>query len=118
MKEKSFEHKIKLYLENSGAWFVKYFANRNTRIGIPDILSCVEGYFLAIEVKAENGRPSHLQKYNVHRIQKAGGFAVILYPKNWNLFVELIKALKTGNLEQAFTLEDDINAELLQSLAN
>ena len=118
MKEKSFENQIKLYLTDCGAWFVKYFANRNTRIGIPDILSCVEGYFLAVEVKVEKNKPSNLQRYNVQRIQKAGGFAIILYPKNWNLFVELIKALKTGNLEQAFKLEDDINAESLQSLAN
>lgn len=59
--EKTFENKVKAFLESVGAWHVKFFANRMTRVGVPDILACVNGYFVAIEVKAQNGKPSELQ---------------------------------------------------------
>ena len=65
--EKNFENKIKKFLKDRGCWYVKYFANRNTRAGVPDILACVNSRFVAIEVKAENGKPTELQKWNVEQ---------------------------------------------------
>jgi Holliday junction resolvase len=69
---------------------VKYFANRNTRAGVPDILACVNGRFVAIEVKAENGKPTELQKWNVEQIKGSGGIAMILYPQDWERFAAMI----------------------------
>jgi Holliday junction resolvase len=88
--EKNFENKIKKFLKDRGCWYVKYFANRNTRAGVPDILACVNGRFVAIEVKAENGKPTELQKWNVEQIKKSGGIALILYPADWERFTALI----------------------------
>lgn len=88
--EKNFENKIKKFLKDRGCWYVKYFANRNTRAGVPDILACVNGRFVAIEVKAENGKPTELQKWNVEQIKKCGGLAVILYPQDWERFAAMI----------------------------
>lgn len=88
--EKNFENKIKKFLKDRGCWYVKYFANRNTRAGVPDILACVNGHFVAIEVKAENGKPTELQKWNVEQIKKSGGIALILYPADWERFAALI----------------------------
>lgn len=95
--EKQFENKIKRFLKDEGCWGVKFFANSFTRAGIPDLLYCVNGYFVAIEVKAENGTPSELQKYNVREIKKAGGIAVILYPKDFEDFKKLVKEIKRHN---------------------
>lgn len=92
-QEKTFENKIKKYLENKGCWYVKYFANSYTKSGIPDILACVNGFFVAIEVKAENGRPSELQIYNRDKIREAGGVSVILYPSQFAEFKEFIENL-------------------------
>lgn len=92
-EEKQFENKIKDYLKTKNAYFVKYFANRMTKSGIPDILASVNGYFVAIEVKAENGKPSELQKWNVQEIQKSGGFAIILRPSNFGMFKLMIDAI-------------------------
>ena len=92
--EKNFENKIKKFLKDRGCWYVKYFANRNTRAGVPDILACVSGRFVAIEVKAENGKPTELQKWNVVQIQNSGGIALILYPADWEQFVDLINRLQ------------------------
>lgn len=84
--EKNFENKIKRYLTDNGCWFVKYFANRMTKSGVPDLLICVRGTFLAVEVKAQNGKPSELQLYNRDEIRKAGGYSIILYPDQWEDF--------------------------------
>lgn len=91
--EKQFENKIKDYLKSKGCWHVKFFANGMTRSGIPDILACVNGRFVAIEVKAENGRPSKLQLWNVEKIKEANGIAVIAYPKDWEKLKQLIDDL-------------------------
>lgn len=91
--EKNFENKIKNYLKEHNCWYVKYFANRMTRVGVPDILACVNGFFVAIEVKAPNGKPSDLQLWNREQIRNAGGISIVLYPNQWNDFETLIHDL-------------------------
>ena len=88
--EKNFENKIKNYLKNNGCWYVKYFANRMTKSGIPDLLTCINGTFVAIEVKGPHGKPSELQLYNRDEIRKAGGICIILYPDQWEDFKLLV----------------------------
>lgn len=92
-QEKTFENKIKKYLDDKGCWYVKFFANSYTKVGVPDILACINGYFVAIEVKAENGRPSELQFYNRDKIRKSGGISIILYPSQFSEFKMLIEDL-------------------------
>lgn len=105
--EKLYENKIKKFLESEGAWFVKFFANRMTKEGIPDILACVNGYFVGIEVKAQNGRPSELQKYHCEQIRKSGGFAFVVYPSGWDQFKKFISDLKkdTYNRETSIVMK-------------
>lgn len=69
---------------------MKYFANSFTKAGIPDILACVNGYFVGVEVKAQNGRPSELQLHNIKKIREAGGFAMVLYPSGFEKFKQFI----------------------------
>lgn len=92
--EKSFENKIKDFLDRQGVWYVKFFANRMTKKGIPDILACINGYFVGIEVKAQNGKPSDLQIYRCEKIRKAGGFAFVLYPSGFDDFKKFVKELR------------------------
>lgn len=93
-QEKQFENKIKKYLNDNNIWHVKYFANGFTKSGIPDILACCNGHFLAIEVKAENGRPSELQLHHIEKIKQSGGHAVIVKPSQFEELKELIRELK------------------------
>ena len=95
-QEKSFENKIKAWLKTNNCYHVKFFANRMTKTGVPDILACVGGYFVGIEVKAQNGKPSPLQIYNVEQIRKSGGFAWIVYPSGWNQLKTILENLKRG----------------------
>ena len=91
--EKRFENKVKKFIEDHGGWYVKFFANRMTKEGIPDILACVNGYFVAIEVKAQSGHPSELQLHHCSKIRKAGGFAFVLYPSGFDDFKQFIHGL-------------------------
>jgi len=104
MKEKSFENKIKRYLKERGAYRVKYHGNYYSENGTPDILACVNGYFLAIEVKADNGKPTPLQLVKIEDIRKAGGFAYVVYPSGW----EKLKDIIDGLLIDKFNREESV----------
>lgn len=92
--EKTFENKVKKYIKDQNCWFVKFFANKMTKEGIPDILCCINGYFVALEIKAQNGKPSDLQIYHCNKINEAGGFAFILYPSGFERFKLFVDDLK------------------------
>lgn len=92
-QEKQFENKVKKYIESVGGWQVKFFANAYTKNGIPDILACVNGYFVGIEVKAQTGRYSDLQLYQIKKIRETGGFAFVLYPTGFEQFKKFVDDL-------------------------
>lgn len=90
-EEKNFENRVKKFLKSEGIFYVKYFANGYTQAGIPDILACHNGIFLGIEVKAEGGKLSELQKVKLREIAEAGGGAVVVFPSGFELFKKYIK---------------------------
>ena len=91
MNEKQFENKVKKFLKENNCWYVKYWGGSHfTRAGIPDIIACVNGHFVAIELKGSDGKPSELQKYNIRRINECNGTGVILYPEQFETFKLLI----------------------------
>ena len=47
-------------------------------------------------MKAPNGKPSELQLWNIEKIKSAGGIAMVLYPKDFDDFKDLIHRLKEG----------------------
>lgn len=89
--EKNFENKVKKFLKDAGCYYVKFFANRNTQAGIPDLLCCIAGRFIAIEVKADNGHPSPLQLEHQREIRQADGICIILYPDQFDQFKEFVQ---------------------------
>lgn len=87
-QEKNFENKVKAWLKDSGAWFIKYWAGTPyTKEGIPDILACINGVFYGIEIKAPNGKPTVIQLVTLCKIREAGGKGILLYPKDWSGFI-------------------------------
>lgn len=56
--------------------------------GIPDLILCLKGKFIAIELKKEDGKPSELQLYNIEKIKQSGGQAFILRPSEFEKFKE------------------------------
>lgn len=89
--EKQFENKVKRFLKEQGVYYLKYWAGAvYTKSGIPDLLICCEGVFIAVELKAKNGKPSDLQLFNLRKIERAGGFSFLLYPDKFESFKQFI----------------------------
>nr|DAY93562.1 MAG TPA: Nuclease [Caudoviricetes sp.] len=74
-------------------WYTKIWGGGFQKSGIPDLICCVNGVTVAVEIKASNGRPSELQKLNVSRINHSGGVGVFLYPEGFEQFKELLKGV-------------------------
>lgn len=97
-KESYFQKKIMKYLEglkSSGEdiFFWKEQAGPYQRKGIPDIIVCLKGNFIALEVKRPYiGRPSPLQNETIGKIKAAGGKAALVSTAGdvKKLFEELI----------------------------
>ena len=48
------------------------------RAGTPDILACVRGRFVALEVKTPTGRLAPIQEHQLARIKEAGGVVAVV----------------------------------------
>jgi hypothetical protein len=61
--------------------------------GTPDILLCICGRFIGLELKAENGKASRLQEIKLQAIAKSGGLGIVAYPSTWKDVYELLEDL-------------------------
>ena len=46
--------------------------------GIPDIIVCIGGRFIALEVKTQKGKTTPLQNAAIRKIRSSGGFAFVV----------------------------------------
>jgi hypothetical protein len=51
--------------------------------GTPDLLCCIAGRFVAIELKSDEQEPDALQAYTLNLIAEAGGIGMVVNPVNW-----------------------------------
>ena len=79
MKETDIVRAILKYLKTvPGCFAWKEHGGMYGTAGIPDIISCLDGRFLAFEVKTESGKPTKLQEATIRKIISAGGTALIV----------------------------------------
>ena len=97
--ESQLTSQIKNLLKSKGAYCEKIFGGGYQASGIPDILCCYRGYFLAIEVKSPTGkgRASDIQKLKIKAIRDAGGVAFIT--DNIEDVERVLNFIDDGNLE-------------------
>ncbi|MBK8455635.1 MAG: hypothetical protein IPL34_20355 [Thiofilum sp.] len=73
-------------------WYYK--AQEVGRRGIPDIIACVNGLFVALELKAEGEVPTPLQAMMLANMVKAGSKkAVVVMPSTWPAILDEVKEL-------------------------
>jgi hypothetical protein len=82
--------KIKDLLKANRVWYFLPGNNGYGMNGIPDIIAIVEGKFVGIEVKAETGRLTELQKKRGDEIIQAGGLYVVVRGSNEIIKIEQI----------------------------
>lgn len=52
------------------------------RSGVPDVVCCYRGVFVAIECKAGNNKPTGLQELEMAKIRQAQGFVLVVNEDN------------------------------------
>lgn len=107
-EEKNFENKIKRYLESVGVYAlgldyknkpvpaVGYYEKRwgggmFTKAGLPDMHICIHGKSIEVEIKAERGRTSNLQRQILAQINDSGGYGLVVYPRDFEAFKQNIE---------------------------
>ena len=79
MKEKDIVESIKRYLQaKQDLFFWKEHGGQFGTAGIPDIIVCYKGKFIAFECKRPGGRPTLLQKITMNKIERAKGIAKLV----------------------------------------
>jgi len=76
MSESVIQNKIIKYLNSKGAYTIKTITTN--RSGSPDIICCLNGLYVALEVKTEKGITSALQEHHMEQIRKSGGISAVV----------------------------------------
>lgn len=112
-QEKSFEEKLKKWLESEGIYPLgtpkqdmtvtpcgfyckRWGGGKYTKAGLPDMQIVVNSINIEVELKAPNGRPSPLQIQKINQIDDAGCIGVVLFPKDFENFKRLISFIKNN----------------------
>jgi len=80
--EKKVKDKVVKILKAHGVYYFFPATFGMGRSGVPDIICCFQGRFLAIECKAGNNKPTALQERELSAIAEAGGDAFVINENN------------------------------------
>ena len=114
--EKNFENRLKEWLKSEGIYPLgiekqkitvtpcgyyekRWGGGQFTKSGLPDMHIVIKGISIEAELKQATGRPSDLQVIKIQRIIESGGIAFILYPKDFELFKDLINEIIRENYD-------------------
>jgi Holliday junction resolvase len=86
--------KVVKILRDEGVYYFFPATHGYGRSGVPDIICCVTGKFLAIECKAGKNKPTALQIHEIEQIRLAGGVALVANEDNWESVREIIRSLR------------------------
>lgn len=81
-------------LKSEGVYYFFPATHGYGRSGVPDIIACVNGFFLAIECKAGTNKPTALQVREIESIRKAGGVAIVANEENWDTVRALVRSMR------------------------
>ena len=93
--EKKVKDKIVSVLKDEGVYYFFPATHGYGRSGVPDIIACVNGHFLAIESKAGGGKLTALQVREIEHIRRCGGVAVVANEENWDMVRPLVRELSS-----------------------
>jgi len=94
--ESKVKKRVREVLDKLGIYHFMPPANGFGRAGIPDIIACMDGHFIAIECKAGKGTTTALQNRELDRIHNAGGTTYIARESNINELQQLLREKRSG----------------------
>ena len=87
--------RLKKQLDELGIYHFSPYQAGMGRAGVPDVIGCYEGRFVAFECKAGNNKPTALQEREMNAIRTAKGLAFVINEENVNQLKELLQWTKT-----------------------
>jgi len=94
--ESKVKKRVREVLDKLGIYHFMPPANGFGRAGIPDIIACMDGHFIAIECKAGSGKTTALQDRELDRIHNAGGTTYIARESNIDELQQLLREKRSG----------------------
>ena len=85
---------VKKILDDFGAYHFSPLTAGYGRSGVPDIIVCYKGRFIAIECKAGKGKLTALQEYNIEQIKRNQGLAIVINEGNIEALLTLVKEIE------------------------
>jgi len=92
--EAKVKKKVIATLKDAGVYYFYPVMSGYGSSGIPDIIVCCSGKFLAIECKAGANKPTALQERNMQQIRDNGGVAIVVNEENLNAVQEVLVTLQ------------------------
>jgi Holliday junction resolvase len=92
--ETKVKRKVTLILNKYDAYYFFPPSNGFGRAGIPDIIACYRGQFIAIECKAGKNITTALQRRELGAIEDAGGYALVINENNIDQVIAVLNQLK------------------------
>jgi Holliday junction resolvase len=90
--------KVKAILQERGALLYYFMPAMGSfgKAGVPDVIGCMGGQFIGIEVKADAKKnpPTPLQLKNLAEIRAAGGHALVIDAHNFDELVTLLNNIE------------------------
>jgi hypothetical protein len=91
--EKKVKDKVVKILKKHGVYYFFPATYGMGRSGVPDIICCIKGKFLAIECKANGNKPTALQEREINLIHQAGGIAIVVDENSYDSLYDLLPQL-------------------------
>jgi len=73
--ESNLQKKCIEYLKSKKIYYINQYGNGRTGKGTPDITACINGRYVAFELKVEGNAPSPAQIIRMKKIRESGGIA-------------------------------------------
>ena len=86
--------RVRKILDEMGIYHFMPPANGFGRAGIPDIVGCYAGRFVAFECKAGKGKTTALQDRELEKIRTAKGLAFVINEDNVEQIKELLQWMR------------------------
>lgn len=75
--EQTIKKQIKDYITRIGGFWSTVQGGPFSKPGDPDLICCINGRYVGIEVKTPTGRPTELQLQRGREIEQAGGIWIL-----------------------------------------
>ena len=96
MLESKIQKDILAFLRRNRVYHFRFQAQSNLN-GLPDIICLYKGFFLGLEMKKENDKPTELQLKKINSINENGGIGRII--RNVEEVEDLLREIDEGRYD-------------------